>query len=125
MSSINSAQERARDARRIADMEAIYDALVLFELDYGYAPNTSYDSNSVQNYDVSFDDDFLSVLVDEGYLSSMPLDPINSTSNTTSSNVNNGYFYTYRCWGNGWGVDLRYREEATGDQVRYAFENPI
>jgi hypothetical protein len=67
---------QARDASRIADMEAIYDALVLFELDYGYAPTTSYDSNSIANYDVSFDEEFLSVLVDEGYLARMPLDPI-------------------------------------------------
>jgi hypothetical protein len=31
----------------------------------------------------------------------------------------------YRCWGNGWGVDLRYREESTGNVIRYSYMNPI
>lgn len=126
LSSLNSARVKARDARRIADMEAIYDALVMYELDNGFAANVnSFDSNSVGNYDASFDGDFLSFLVDGEYLSEVPLDPINETSNESSSSLTNGYFYTYRCWGNGWGVELRYRRESDGAQVRYSFENAL
>ena len=125
LSSLSDARVRARDARRIADMASIYDALVLYELDHGFAPVTNYDINRVQNYDVSHDGEFLRFLVDDGYLPQMILDPVNTVINPATANANNnGYFYSYRCWTT-LGLDLRYRRESDGAVVRYARDNAL
>ena len=130
LSSLSDARVRARDARRIADMASIYDALVLYELDHGFAPvASSYDPPDPNagglNYDVSHDGEFLRFLVDDGYLPQMILDPVNTVINPATANANNnGYFYSYRCWTT-LGLDLRYRRESDGAVVRYARDNAL
>jgi type II secretion system protein G len=130
INSLSSARKRARDARRIADMKTIYTALVLYHEDNGSIRRPiAYDSERVNGFDVSFTGNFLSFLSDEGYLSEVPLDPLNTTSDTSSHlhNSDSDYFYRYICYpsGGGQGMRLVYRSEADGNIVYYSRDNAI
>ena len=66
----------ARDARRIADIHAVRDALDQYYLDHGQWP-ASHPNSSYGGWDVTQDGDFVPELVEKGYLSEPPRDPIN------------------------------------------------
>jgi prepilin-type N-terminal cleavage/methylation domain-containing protein len=112
LSSLSSARERARDARRLSDMKTIYTALVQYDLDNGFVANVaSYGENIGSNSDQSNIGGFLTFLVDDGYLPVPVVDPINDDT----------YFYEYRCWGQAdRGVMLLYRRESDGAIVQYS-----
>ena len=91
---LNSLQARARDTTRRTDTLTIYNALMSYQLNNGYildpaqywendSPNGTYG-----NGDFSYMSGFLTFLVSWGILTSVPVDPINSTSQNT---------YLYRC----------------------------
>jgi len=65
----SEARMRTRDIRRLADLREIRTAVELYYSTYGYYPCESGNSASSM---------FLSDLINEGYLSKKPTDPINS-----------------------------------------------
>lgn len=69
----------SRDDRRVAELLAVRDAIEQYKLDTGAYPvgrgNASYGG-----WDVSHDGEFLGVLVQAGYLSEMPRDPLNDAN---------------------------------------------
>ncbi len=79
LASVNSAREKARDARRFADMRQIQLALELYYDDHNRYPATSSSNGS---WEESYEDGgaFIEVLVDERYLPTYIVDPINDTS---------------------------------------------
>lgn len=76
VSSVSTVRQKARDARRTADLQSITIALALYQGKNHYFPCTT--QNSKNN-------GFLQFLVDEGYLMESPEDPINKGT----------YFYGY------------------------------
>lgn len=108
LSSLNDARARARDARRVSDMNTIYNALVLYELDRGFAPRTN-----GGGWDHSDRTGFLSPLVDGGYLTEVPVDPLNINTGNSALWEQEDYFYRYRCAGSPEdGVSLSFRRES-------------
>ena len=65
---VNSARIKARDFRRVSDIQAIYNALTLYHQDFGKIPCHSWNTSDESN--------FLSPLVGK-YLASGPKDPAN------------------------------------------------
>lgn len=78
-------QEDSRDSTRLADANSIAKALNLYFIRHGEYP--VHDSGN-GSWETSHEDtpaDFLSILVDEGLLEEVPVDPVNS----------NPYYYAY------------------------------
>ncbi len=115
LSSLSKARSKARDAKRLADMKAIYDALAMYESDHGYVPITyTYSGANSGGWDNSVAGDFLPFLVTGGYMSKVPVDPINRDTHNDSIYGSNDYFYAYYCYphsGITKGLALRYRDE--------------
>ena len=95
LASLNEARKKGRDARRISDIRQINKALQMYYDDNGYLKSPAeYGENSFSSWDLSNSDDdsdgiyFLDYLVDEGYMSSVPVDPINDST----------YYYRYYYW---------------------------
>ncbi|MEA3463593.1 MAG: type II secretion system protein [Patescibacteria group bacterium] len=76
---LNNAREKARDARRMADMKQIQLALDLYYDDYNEYPE---ENSSNGSWEHSYEDggDFIDFLKDQGYMGKVPVDPINSGS---------------------------------------------
>lgn len=77
MTSLNSARAKARDAKRIQEIEQIITALELYHATYGYYPqytnlNPRCNTTTVENS--------LGALVTSGLLASAPKDPTNTSS---------------------------------------------
>ena len=107
--SLNSAREKSRDARRIADMRQIQIALELFYDSYRRYPSTADGTCSHHN---SFNTNgCLQVLVSNGFLGSLPKDPLDGTytGNWSTSNI---YFYDTWC-----------RDAGTNDQYYRVWSN--
>tara|TARA_R110002124_G_scaffold17532_3_gene73513 strand:+ start:391218 stop:391757 length:540 start_codon:yes stop_codon:yes gene_type:complete len=128
MSSLNDARVKARDTRRLSDMRTIYQALFMYELDNGFLPlNASYTEglDTGGGFDWSaHSSEFLYFLVEDGYLTTVPLDPVNAdtgTSNSTYSDAGDLY-YRYYCYPSGVnkGLSLSYRRESDGVVIHYA-----
>jgi len=118
LSSLSSARERARDARRLSDMKTIYTALVQYDLDNGFVAITrSYGEHNGGGWDDSNVKGFMTFLVDDGYLPVPVVDPINDDT----------YRYQYFCYESGSrrGVTLKYVRESDGAQVRYSRDFPL
>lgn len=82
--------QATRDARRLADVKTIRNAIEQYYWDKGeYPPSDS--NSSYGGWDVSHDGDFISALVVAGYLEEPPVDPINDAT----------YHYRYYVYGNG------------------------
>ncbi len=65
-----------RDARRLSDMQTVCGAIERFQLDRGTYPPA--DSNGAHGgWDVSHDGNFISALVEHGYLAESATDPVN------------------------------------------------
>lgn len=129
---VNSARIKARDAKRAADMVQIYKALMIFNQDNGCLPKTSgtaclnaigYKHNENGQWDYSSqngvngagDTGFLSFLQTAGYMSKVPVDPINNM--TGDGSPNGTYGYRYFCYWSGAadpGLHLGYYKEADG-----------
>jgi general secretion pathway protein G len=123
LSSLSSARERARDAKRLSDMKTIYTALVQYELDNGSVPRpSSYLENNTGGFDNSNEGGFLTFLNDGGYLSTPIVDPINIDNNANGIIDSGDYFYQYTCYpsGGGQGIRLNYRRESDDTIVYYA-----
>ncbi|HED65455.1 MAG TPA: prepilin-type N-terminal cleavage/methylation domain-containing protein [Planctomycetes bacterium] len=67
---------KSHDVRRIADIRAIQKALASYYTDHGSYP-AGKKSTIFRQWDVSFDGGFIPELVNEGYLSEVPVDPGN------------------------------------------------
>ncbi len=92
MASLNSARKKARDARRIADLNQIKLALEMYFDSNRYYPqsNCGWDCNG---YRYSYDSSWNSLAVDLApYISNLSKDPINSTCPPWN---NNCYSYSY------------------------------
>ncbi len=131
LSSLASARSRARDAKRLTDMKAIRDALVMYELDHGFIPVTSsYGEANTGGWDTSVQGGFLTFLVQNGYMSEVPVDPLNNATESALSNtiIGQGYGYRYFCYlsgDNAEGLSLGYFREKDGGFVNYSTLNPL
>jgi len=128
LGALGDARAKARDARRLSDMKTIYNALVLYELDHGFVARTS-SYGSPSYFDDSSRDGFMSFLVEDGYLSEVPVDPININTGLVYTWETGDYFYRYYCGGGGTygidGVSLIYRKESNNSVVIYSNSNAI
>lgn len=126
LGSLSKARINARDARRESDMKSIYNALVMYEMDHEFAPTTtSYGGNNTGGWDNSVEGDFLLFLIEGGYMSTVPVDPINNATGTDlSTQSNNTYGYRYYCYP-GFGISLGYRKETTNQFINYSQHNGI
>jgi len=90
LASLNSARAKARDARRLADMKQIITALELYYDDHDRYPQ---ENSAGGSWEHSFEDngDFIDELLDKGYMPSVPVDPINTSSG--------GFYYSYYNYG--------------------------
>lgn len=106
--SLNSAREKARDTRRVADIKQIQIALELYYSKYGTLPRPhNYgENNSSPGYwdgwwDLSSGDGdgdgiyFLDFLVDAGLISASPMDPLNTPIDFNDFPFADGYRYVY------------------------------
>ena len=73
---VTSHMKSARDARRLADIKTIRNAIEQYYMDKGSYPVATPNS-SYGGWDVSHDNNFITVLRNSGYLEEMPADPIN------------------------------------------------
>lgn len=85
LSSMEAARARARDSKRIQEVLEVEKALHLYYSDYGVYPLTT--GNGAWSA--------LSVLVDGGYLSSVPEDPTQTSNCTDGQWVDTGCSYYY------------------------------
>jgi general secretion pathway protein G len=78
----NGVQQRARDSRRQSDVSTIRKALELYKTDKGNYPNASSTQPVFGGWEVSTDTagSFMEYLLP--YISSVPVDPINDTTNS-------------------------------------------
>lgn len=127
--SIQSVRAKARDTRRQADMQQIYNALYSFYLTKGCLPTPGLTLCATDTqadlgaWDYSSQGgSFLPFLVSSGYLSSVPVDPINNM--TGDASPSGTYAYRYYCYntdtGVGTGLALHYWSESTGGVVYYS-----
>jgi type II secretion system protein G len=91
LSSLGEARGRARDARRLNDVRQIQTALEMYNIDNNRYPspisaNGSWETSNEDNAD------FITILSDDGYISVVPVDPINTVSNAY-------YYYRYSAGG--------------------------
>lgn len=103
MSSISTAKMKARDARRIEDLRQIQIALEMYRNDKGSYPPVS----SASSYSLTWAS-LANELVDNKYISKLPIDPINngaigqskkySYSYLTLGNISTSYCYKYKCY---------------------------
>lgn len=77
LASLNTTRSKARDAKRITELKQIQTALELYYNDYGAYPNIFCESVFISSYP-SWNSCWATLL--SGYISSMPVDPINSIS---------------------------------------------
>ena len=125
LASLGSARDKARDAKRLADMRTIYTGLIQYELDNGFVPTPSSYTESdtgTPSHDTSIDGGFLTFLVDDGYLGSVPVDPINTGTSGSVLSTGDDYFYQYICFSSGAskGVRLQHRRESDDTIVSYS-----
>ena len=68
--------QSSRDARRLADIKTVRNAVEQYYMDKGEYP-ASNSNSQFGGWDVSHDGGFIEILHDAGYLEDMPADPIN------------------------------------------------
>ena len=95
---------KARDAKRVADIRIITDALYRYQIEYGGVPITlSYNEGNAGEWDYSSQEGFLTFFKDKGILNKVPVDPINNQTSgepfsPNSVPVGGGYYYKYYCY---------------------------
>lgn len=76
---LSSQLTAARDARRLTDAQTVRKAIEQYYEDTGAYPVAN-QNGSFGGWDVSHDGNFISVLVDEGYLAETVVDPVNDNT---------------------------------------------
>jgi type II secretion system protein G len=76
---VTNHMKSARDARRLADIKAVRNAVEQYFVDKGEYPKANANS-SFGGWDVSSDGDFIRVLRNTGYLDEDAVDPINDST---------------------------------------------
>lgn len=121
LASLNTARAKARDARRATDAHNIMLAFNLYYDQYGCLPITSgstcpgvgiYSEADAGGWDSSSEDDFITFLKNSGVMSSVPVDPINNS--TEGAGPAGTYAYKYYCYAglSGiWGLRFQYYKE--------------
>ena len=98
ISSLSSARERARDAKRLSDVKTIQTALEIYYLDNGRYPNSSGLANGIPNSDphnaTSSNDSWGKFETRMGI--TLPRDPLNDVVGDGNYLQNSGYAYFYR-----------------------------
>ncbi|MEI6660057.1 MAG: type II secretion system protein [bacterium] len=135
LAALNSARMKARDARRAEDIHQIYTALNAYYNQYGCLPITTggstcgpasgYAQSDCGAWDYSSQNgagacagalspNFMGFLKTAGYMSSVPVDPINNM--TGDSSPAGTYSYRYYCYTSGahLGLHLGYFKESGG-----------
>ncbi len=121
--SLNSTRKKARDTKRVADIDQIYKALNLYYDQYGCLPLTTgstcgtasggaYNQADGGGWDYSSQGTgFMQFLQTAGFMPKVPVDPLN---NMTGDNTPTGtYAYKYYCYtGSPAGLHLSYILEA-------------
>ena len=96
--SLNSARAKARDAKRLSDLNQIYLALQQYFDANGYLPVTSsYGEAKPGGWDYSSQGQFLPFLQTGGFFSKVPVDPINDGTGDVYYG-GSGYSYAYYCY---------------------------
>ena len=91
VASLKSARLKAKDAVRLSDINQIILALELYRDTYGQYPEEAH-SGCYDGWETTCDSagNFIDVLRTSGFMSKVPLDPVNQ-----SSGYGVGYFYSY------------------------------
>lgn len=106
--SVNSTRAKARDARRKADLDEIYKALMLYYDDHGYLPITNtYGENGPGGWDYSSQDrngngQYFLEFLEPQYMPHVALDPVNDGTGDVFWTGGSGYSYAYYCYSAGW-----------------------
>ncbi len=122
---LNGARVKARDVKRAADMDQIYKAVTMYNIDNGCLPITSgstcpnaggYNHAEAGGWDYSSQGGagFMSFLQNAGYMAKAPVDPTNNmTGDMTPAGT---YAYKYYCYPSGSypGLYLAYVRESDG-----------
>lgn len=82
IASYNGAQARARDTKRVSDVNSIEKSLYLYRVRYGSFPN---EQSASWEDSINYSSTFINSLVTSGITTIVPIDPINSGS----------YYYRY------------------------------
>ncbi len=126
LASLNTARLKARDALRQEDMHSITTALEEYYLAYGCVPITNgstcgpatgtYSRLEAGGWDYSSQggNGFMGFLKTAGYISNVPVDPVNNM--TGDASPTGTFAFRYYCYP-GSGVHLGYWSEATGGYV--------
>ncbi len=122
---------KARDAKRVHDMDQIRKALEIYSDSTSTMPRTTrYGESNFGGVDMSAQGGFLTFLVTSGAMKKVPVDPINNNTAGNVTNINAGYSYGYYCYTpgeNGNAVDmitLWYISEEKKQSVRLDFPSP-
>jgi len=118
LASLNSARAKARNAKRAADIDTIYKALYMYQDTYGKVPTSySYGESNTGGWDQSAEGNFMPFLASSGFVSEVPVDPVNNgpvepwvPSAQGWTQYADNYNYFYYCYP-GKGVVLGYRRE--------------
>ena len=101
LASLNSARAKSRDARRLADLDAIKKALTLY-----YNDHEAYPVSSNATTTISGTDSLSTTLISGGHITSVPSDPQTGT-----------YDYTYRTDANGTTFNLSFCLETNSNHT--------
>ena len=117
--SLGSARAKARDAKRVEEMHSILLAINLYYDQYGCLPVTSgsscagagsYSEASASGWDYSSQGGFMTFLKTAGFISNVPVDPINNM--TGHESPAGTYSFRYFCYS--YGPQLGYWRESDG-----------
>ena len=101
LSSLSSARERARDAKRLADIKTIQNALEIYHLDNGSYPRSTNLASGIPNSDphnaTSSNASWANFEALMGI--TLPRDPVNDVVGDGNHLQNGGYAYLYRSLG--------------------------
>lgn len=123
IASLNGAREKARNTKRESDMHQIYTALMMYHSEYGCLPTPTANMTSAcgtatgtyagaenGGWDLSNINGFIPFLETAGFISKVPVDPINDITSVSGT----GYGYAYYCYPSASanpGLSLRYFKE--------------
>ena len=121
LGALGDARMKTRDARRQSDMQQIINALHLYELDKNNIPGTSqYSQTDAGGWDYSSQGGgFMTFLETEGYMSAVPVDPLNNMPGDGKGSGADTFSYRYYCYG-GSGLHLGYWKELDNNYVNYS-----
>ena len=122
LASLSDARIKARDTKRIQDLQTLRTAIELYYDKHGHYPDFDNDPNTITR-GLTYSDEnsggnawtFLNPLVTEGFIGALPVDPINEGSSPWS---HDGYTYSYLMQDpSGQNYDLIARLEQSGHSL--------